>query len=318
MRVLICGGAGFIGTSLARRMWQAGFDVHVADNEINLHQLPPSIFERITKQRREILRPATFHKVDLCDRDQTRRLLESLSPRIIIHAANLSIASIAEQDEDQAKRGIYDVTLGVLNELQVARPDRFVYLSSSMVYGHFTSRSVHEETPLKPINRYGFWKSACENKVIEICGKQRIPYTIVRPIAVYGPLDGNGRVISRLFLAGQSGAEFPLRNESSVLNLTYVDDVVEGVFLATTRPEGNNQIFNIASEDGPTLRELIAFVKKRYFPDLKISSSPSTRYEPHRTRLDIRKAGSLIGYKPAMSLLAGLDSYYEWHKSTFS
>src|SRR5262249_50093238 len=141
----------------------------------------------------------------------------------------------------------------------------FVFFSSSMVYGNFLSDEVTEEHPLDPIGIYGALKVAGEKIVIGYQQVFDLPYTIVRPSALYGP-----RCISRR--VGQIFIESAIAGESlrvegdgeDRLDFTYIDDLVHGLLLVIGEPAAHNETFNLTYGEGRTVGEVASIVQSRY------------------------------------------------------
>ncbi len=203
-RVAILGGAGFIGHHLALELAERGADVQVVDSlQVNNmlavatdERFRPhrELYSRILQERLDLLRDADVpvHIQDARDYHALSHLLSDIAPTVIVHAAAVSHAGQSNKDPYST----FDHSLRTLeNALDWARASKlehFIFLSSSMVYGNFLTPEVDETHPLEPIGIYGALKVAGEKMVIAYQQVFDLPYTIIRPSALYGP-----RCISR-------------------------------------------------------------------------------------------------------------------------
>src|SRR3954454_7290149 len=197
-RIALVGGAGFIGHHLALALVEHGAEVEVIDglevnNLLTYAALPADtpnrdLYLRILHQRLDLLHGAQIplHVQDARDYDALSRILDGMKPDVVVHLAAVAHAGRSNKDPFST----FDHSLRTLeNALDYARAevDHFIYFSSSMVYGNFQTDAVDETHPLDPIGIYGALKLAGEKLVIAYEQVFGVPYTIVRPSALYGP-----------------------------------------------------------------------------------------------------------------------------------
>jgi UDP-glucose 4-epimerase len=199
-----------------------------------------------------------------------------------------------------------------VNLLEIIRDvdfvERFVFTSSSMVYGDFQYLPADEEHPRNPTNIYGGAKYSGEIMTKVFGERYGINYTVVRPSAVYGPTDVNRRV-SQIFVENAlMGKPLILRGGDSALDFSYVEDVADGFVRAALEPGGANQVFNLTCGQGRTLREF-AGILKEMVPSLEVVEEEVDKEIPKRGALDIAKAEELVKYNPQHSLEKGLEKY---------
>jgi nucleoside-diphosphate-sugar epimerase len=326
-RIAILGGAGFIGHHLALELAQLGAEVSVIDSlQVNNllaiaaghdHAGNRDLYSGILTERLDLLRGAGVHLTiqDIRDYHAVSRILEDFAPQAILHAAAVAHAGQSNKDPHTT----FDHSLRTLeNALDYARGDgrveQFVFLSSSMVYGNFLTPAVDEEHPLDSIGIYGALKVAGEKIVIGYNQVFDLPYTIVRPSALYGPRCISRRV-SQLFiedaLAGQN-----LRIEgdgSERLDFTYIDDLVQGLVLVLRHPAARGETFNMTYGQSRSIAELAEFVQ-RHFPGTEIERVERDRLMPVRGTLSVEKARRLLGYAPAHPLELGIEKYAAWYR----
>lgn len=327
-KVFITGGAGFIGSLLTVKFIQNGYDVVIYDafktfvppwdNGNYFHFLNfrlRRINEAIATYAKEY-QPLTIIEGDIQNVSLLRKSVDEHRPDIMVHLAAIPIA-------DASKKFIEDMLAinltGTTNTLNAAKDygiKRYVYTSSSMAYGDFVQIPAPETHPTNPLETYGATK-LCGEIMTKTFGEMfGLPYVIIRPCSVYGPTDPNRRIVQRFVESGLKNIEITLYDQGrQCLDFTYIEDVVEGFYLASTRPEAIGEIFNITSGVGRTLRELAEIVKK-HFPNLSVvykdSSDPVRRTK--RGALDIAKARRVLGYEPKVMLEEGFSRYVKFYQ----
>jgi len=321
--VAIIGGAGFIGHHLAVALAAIGADVHVIDglqvnNILSITSAVPDrnrdLYLRMLNQRLDLLRTAhiPLHVQDARDYGALSRLLGEIEPDVIVQAAAVSHAGQSNKDPYST----FDHSLRTLeNALDWARETlpHFVFLSSSMVYGNFQSGEADEDHPLDPIGIYGALKVAGEKIVIGYHQVFDLPYTIVRPSALYGPRCVSRRV-GQVFIENALEG-LPLRVEgdgSDRLDFTYIDDLVSGLVGVIGHPAAYNQTFNLTYGAGRSIAEVAEIVCAR-FPEIEVQRTERDRLMPERGTLSVAKARELLGYRPEYPIEMGFDRYVDWY-----
>jgi nucleoside-diphosphate-sugar epimerase len=316
-KVFITGGAGFIGSYVCRKLLAMGHDVVVYDAFI--HYISPlrSILKDYTKLRFEgIEDQIDFRRGDTRDKAHLRRVILDTRPDQILHLAALPIADLSNKHSEEALTSILE---GAVNVLEVIRDvdfvDRFVYISSSMIYGDFEEIPAPEDHPKRPKDIYGGTKYAGEIMTETYSRRYDIPYSIIRPSAVYGPYDVNRRV-SQIFvenaLLGKSITLYGGGNQA--LDFTYVEDTAEGIIQVMFHENGEGNAFNITYGKGYTLKEL-AEILQGHFPELEVNVvKEEDVFRPKRGALSIEKAKQLVGYSPQVGLEEGIKRYLEVYR----
>jgi nucleoside-diphosphate-sugar epimerase len=324
-RVCIVGGAGFIGHHLALALASAGAHVHVVDglqvnNVLSVTAGPDREFRelhlRILNQRLDLLREAEvpLHVQDARDYHALSRILSEIDPEVIVQAAAVSHAGESNKDPYTT----FDHNLRTLeNALDWARSERshFVFLSSSMVYGNFLTPEVDERHPLEPIGIYGALKVAGEKIVIGYHQVFDLPYTIVRPSALYGPRCISRRVGQVFVENAITGRNLQIEGDGSdQLDFTFIDDLIHGLMLVIELPEGRNEIFNLTYGASRSIRE-VAEILCAQFPEIEVEQLDRDPLMPERGTLNIAKARALLGYEPQNPIEVGFPKYVEWYRS---
>ena len=319
--ILITGGLGFVGSHLAIKLSSNPlYNIIVIDSEkyfFEKGKLNYNYYKNIREQKL-IQNSIKIFKTDLLNKEQINLIFKENKPDIVIHLASVSVAGIADYYPDIAKENIFDVTYNLLQTIVNEFPvERFIYISSSMVYGHFPKDKndniipPNEEAPCNPIDIYGSFKLCCEHLIKAYHHRKKLPYVIIRPTAVYGPNDCNFRV-TELFAANAIlGRPILLDNGGlHLLDFTYVDDVVQGIISTMENHSALNQTFNISYGEGNSIRELAEIIKK-YIPEVIINNSECRPFRPNRGALDNTKAKKLLNFSPSFSLEKGIKQYIE-------
>jgi UDP-glucose 4-epimerase len=315
-KVLVVGGAGFIGTYICRELLELGHTPVIFDAFINYISPLSSAYQRYLQYRFEDIEDKIeILRGDARNKDQIRRAIMKHKPSHIIHMAALPIADLSNESSEEA---IDSIVSSATNVLEVIRDvdfvERFVFASSSMIYGDFEYTPCDEEHPKRPKEVYGGTKYAGEIIVQAFARRFGLKYSIVRPSAVYGPTDVNRRV-SQIFVENAFlGKPIHLHGDGSTpLDFTYIKDIAHGFVLATFHENAENETFNITTGEGKTLKDFAEELQK-YFPDLEIAYKPIDVFRPKRGSLSIEKARKLIGYEPQYNLEKGVKEYVEFLK----
>ena len=203
------------------------------------------------------------------------------------------------------------------NALDTSRDkiEHFIYFSSSMVYGHFTEAAVTEESTCNPLGIYGALKYGGEKLVIAYNQVFGLPYTIIRPSALYGERCVSRRVGQIFIENALTGKEINIAGDGSdKLDFTYIKDLVKGIELVITKDESLNQVFNLTFGESRSLSAM-AEIMRSHFPDLEINYTPKDKLTPDRGTLSIEKAKSMLDYQPQFPLEKGYVDYINWYKS---
>lgn len=314
-KILIPGGAGFIGSHLAKRLSDDGYEVFVLDSFSQYIQPPinPIYVYNVNYRFRYFLNNTEVIRGNISNKDDLRRRILDIRPEYIIHFAALPLANMAIQYSEEAFATIMGGTVNLLEVLRdVDFISRFVYVSSSMVYGDFKKVPIPEDSKKEPKEIYGGMKLAGEYMVKVYSQRYDMTYSIVRPSAVYGPTDNNRRVVSLFLKNAIMGEKIRAKNaESTHLDFSYVEDVAQGIKLATFSERAKNDTFNITRGRSRTLKELVRIIRRLY-PDIEVEYVKGDSFRPQRGTLDISKAKKLLGYSPKYDLEEGIKKYAEY------
>ena len=319
---LITGGLGFIGSELAKTLLKKKIvkKCIILDNFSSFINPLKVNFQDYRQQRLDKVKNVIIERGDANNSQIVLKLLKKYKPELIYHTAALPLAKIENLNAKEASIGSVDATRNILENLtfilnQSKKYDfkRFVYFSSSMVYGDFKTKIVDEQSDTNPKEIYGTMKLAGEVVTKGLSNYYNIPYTIIRPSAVYGPKDMNQRVSQIFINKAINGKIINVQGKNEKLDFTFIDDLVEGVILASIKKKGINNIFNITNGKGRSLFQFVKILKK-YFPNLKFIIKNRDKFRPKRGTLSIKKASKLIRYRPKTILEEGIKKYLKFLK----
>lgn len=313
-KVLITGGAGFIGYHLTKKLTSQGLEVIVYDSFKNYIPPQENNYRSCLRYRLQDLKThATFVRGDIRDSSFFSTVLTNTRPDIVIHLASIPLAKAANQFPEEAIQVNVNGTTNVLEALRRSpSATRFVYISSSCVYGDFSYEPANEDHPVNPIDIYGATKLSGEVLTRAYGSRFGVEYAIVRPSAVYGATDCNQRVTQLIIEQAMQGKPVVLHNGgANRLDFTHVSDTVSGIALAALAPDAKNETFNITRGEGKSISELTAMVKER-FPGLHVVEEPQDERRPMRGALAIDKARRLLGYAPQYDLHLGINEYIDF------
>ena len=319
-RVVVTGGAGFVGSHLVKILTDEGHDLFVLDafNQYISPPIDPLYAYNINYRFEHFINNAEVVRCNTNNKDEVRRKFSSIKPEYVVHFAALPLANMAIEYSEEAFGTIVG---GTVNLLEVLRDgnylSRFVYISSSMVYGDFKKVPITEDCEKEPKEIYGGMKLAGEYMVKVYSQRYDMPYSIVRPSAIYGPTDNNRRVVGIFLTNAVKGDKIRAKNaEHTVLDFSFVEDVAEGIKLVTFSDKAHNQVFNITRGRGRTLKELVEVIMAVY-PNVEVEYVEGDSFRPNRGALDISKAKSFLGYLPRYDLEEGIVKYSEYLEESF-
>jgi UDP-glucose 4-epimerase len=308
-RALVTGGAGFIGSELVRQLSRRGFGVRVVDNLVN--------------GRRENLDGVVSETVELVvadvrDVNSMEALLRDVD--VVFHLACLgvrhSIHSPVENHEVNAS-----ATLGLLNATRSAKVKRFVYVSSSEVYGTARTVPISEEHTTLPMTVYGASKLAGEAYTRAFWETYRYPTVVLRPFNAYGPRchheGDSGEVIPKFILRCLAGKPMVVFGDGTqTRDFTFVEDTAGGILAAGLADASVGQTFNLGSGKEIQVRELATTITQV----LGQPSAEILHVEPRpgdvlRLLADSSKARKLLGFEPRVALREGIASLRDWYAS---
>jgi nucleoside-diphosphate-sugar epimerase len=202
---------------------------------------------------------------------------------------------------------------GLLNLLEASKRHqvcKFLYISSSMVYGDFTD-DVTEDAQCRPQGQYGIMKLAGEWLVRDYTRSTGMAHTIIRPSAVYGEYDVEDRVVSKFLLTAMRNGVIKVNGANETLDFTYVEDAADGIVAAALSANTNNKTYNITKSHSRTLLDAARLAVK-IVGQGTIEVRDKDADFPSRGALNIDAARKDFGYDPQVDVEEGFQRYYEW------
>jgi len=309
MRILVTGGAGFIGSHLAEKLLAAGHDVVILDDFNDFYD-PQIKHANIAGFAREV----TLYHVDLRDSESVRSLFHREKVNAIAHLA----ARAGVRPSIQQPRLYYDTNVtGTLHLLEAARVtgvDRFVFASSSSVYGASKTVPFPEDEHLsQTFSPYAATKVAGEFLCSTYSHLYNLRVLALRYFTVYGPRQRPDLAIhqfTRRIYAGQPIDQFG--DGTTRRDYTYIDDVIQGTMAALQYDGPRFDIFNLGESETIQLKDLIVAIENALEKKAKVNQLPEQPGDMPLTCADISKARKLLGYKPTTRFSEGLPRFIDW------
>jgi len=313
LNILVTGGLGLIGHNVVRKLEEQGHTVVVYDNMTNYGIIPQEEINHLIQERRKFIKHSEIHEMDILQVSMFDWLLPKHNIEAIIHLASFPRQKVVNANPCWGSTVMSTGLLALLEKAVQHGVRRFTYASSSMVYGDFQD-FVTEDAICRPQGQYGILKLAGEWLVKDYTRKHGIEHTILRPSAVYGPLDVEDRVISKFLLTAMRGETLKVNGPNETLDFTYVDDAANGFVAATLSDKAANGTYNITKSHSKTLlsaAELAVKLAGRGSIEVRDKDADF----PSRGALDITRARNDFGFDPKIDVDEGFQIYYDWLKN---
>ena len=315
MRVVVTGGAGFIGSHVAEKLLAIGHEVVILDDFNDFYD-PQIKHANIAGFAKDV---AVCH-VDLRENDSVRTVFRSEKVDAIIHLA----ARAGVRPSIQSPRLYYDTNvIGTLHLLEAARAtgiERFIFASSSSVYG--ASRTVpfsEDQHLIQTLSPYGATKIGAEFLCSTYSHLYKIRGVALRYFTVYGPRQRPDLAIhqfTRRIYVGQPIDQFG--DGTTRRDYTYIDDIVQGTMAALRYDGPMYDVFNLGESQTIQLKDLILAIENVVGKKAKINRLAEQPGDMPSTYANISKARKLLGYDPITKLSEGLPKFVDWFLRTQS
>ncbi len=304
MKILVTGGAGFIGSHVVSAYLAAGHKVVVVDDLSHgkKENVPPYI---------------QFHKLDIRDKTQLRLLFQQENFDVVNHQA-----ALANVRESMVRPDVYAEVniIGSINLLEAAKESgvkRFIYASTGgAVYGEPVYLPATEEHPINPLDPYGASKHAVEHYLYLYHANYGLDYVVLRYPNVYGPRQdpfGEAGVVAIFTQRMLQGKKVTINGDGTQQrDFLYVGDVAKANTLALTR--GDNGIYNLGTGIPVDVNTIYRKLKELAGYSLDANYGPPKKGEVYRIYLDATKARSTLGWEPTVSLDNGLRMTVDYFK----
>jgi UDP-glucose 4-epimerase len=306
MRMLVTGGAGFIGSHIVDSYLAAGHEVTVVDN----------LWSHGGGRREHVPAAARFHQMDICD-PALVELIAAERPEVINHhAAQHSVALSTKDPAFDARVNVLGL-INVLTGAQAAGTRKVIFASSAATYGAVDVLPFDEDTPQRPVSPYGITKMVGEHYLHYWQIERGLSYTALRYSNVYGPRqDPNGEagvvaIFSRRFLDRQPVTIF--WDGDQTRDYVYVGDVARANLLALDAAD--NQILCIGTGVETSVNDLYRGLAALSGFQAPIDRQPRRPGDPRASRFNPARAAGRLGWRPEASFEEGLRLTFEWFKA---
>jgi UDP-glucose 4-epimerase len=305
MKILVTGGAGFIGSNIVDELIEKKHKVVIVDN------LATGNIKNINKK-------AKFYKVSVCDKKKIDEIFKKEKIDIVIHhAAQLDVRKSVEEpcfDADVNIKG----ALNILEACKNTKVKKIIFASSGgTIYGECGSKAPDEKSFANPLSPYGVAKLSVEHYIKAYSALYGLKYTILRYANVYGPRqDVNGEAgVVAIFIGRMSqNKEFFIFGDGKQLrDYVYVKDVVSANIKSLTK--GNNEVINIGTKKTTSVTKLAQELSKIIGYKKKPVFKPKRNGELYKSFLGISKAKKVLGWEPKVDIIKGLKNTVDYFRS---
>merc|ERR1719410_261086 len=316
-KVLVTGGAGFVGSSVAEALLARGDDVVVVDEMNDYYDIR---MKENNIERLQELYPAkgrlSVYRGDICDEGLMLDLFERERPLWVCHMAARAGVRPSIQDPYVYIHSNIKGTTQLMELAHKFECQNFVFASSSSVYGGSKSTFFSEDENVdNPVSPYAASKKACELLAYTYHHLYKLNITGLRFFTVYGPRGRPDMAPFKFIDRVSRGLELQQFGDgSSSRDYTYIDDIVDGVVRSIDRPH-KYEVFNLGKGDGTSLSEFIQLVQKYVGKKAFIKVMPDQPGDVPYTCADVTKAKELLGYKSKVTFEEGIKRTAEWYKS---
>jgi len=309
MKILVTGGLGLIGHNVVARLQQQGHSVVITDTRTNYGIIPQAEIDYLMSERLKKIQPGQIHAIDIAG-NTIDWLFARYKFDIVIHMASFPRQKVVNANPMLGARTMMEGLLNLCEACKKHDVKKFVYISSSMVYGDFVD-DVTEDYVCQPIGQYGIMKLTGENIVKDYQRRGVFDYTIIRPSAVYGPLDVEDRVVAKFMLTAMRGGVLNVNGAGETLDFTYVDDAADGIATVALSSNTANKTYNITKSHSVSLLQaaemIVGLVGKG-----TINCRDKDADFPSRGALNIDAARKDFGYDPKVDVEQGFVEYHRW------
>jgi nucleoside-diphosphate-sugar epimerase len=250
------------------------------------------------------------HRVNIADDDGIDWMMRTYRPELVIHLASFPRQKVVNVNPCLGSRAMSEGLLNLLENSVKHGVKKFVYISSSMVYGDFKD-DVLEDAMCCPQGQYGIMKLAGEWLVRDYTRRYGLTHAIIRPSAVYGPLDVEDRVISKFLLTAMRGGTLKVNGAFETLDFTYVDDAADGIVAASLSDQAKNRTYNITKSHSWSLLDAANLAVKIVGRGTVEVRDKDADF-PSRGALNIDAARRDFGFDPKVDIDQGFQRYYDW------
>ncbi len=314
MNILITGGAGFIGSTLADRLLKENNNVIVIDNFNDYYDI--SLKEQNVKNN--INNPNyKLYRGDICNSELLQEIFSKNDIDTVIHtAARAGVRKSIEEPLEYIHSNIQG-TVNILEQMRQHHVNKIIFASSSSVYGNCNAERFSEDLKTsEPISPYAATKLACEQFLYTYSKLYNIQAICLRLFTVYGPRQRPDLAIRKFIELIEQDKPIPVYGDGTTIrDYTYIDDIIEGFCAAIEYNKTQYEIINLGGGNPITLNNLIETIEGLMDKKAKIQNSSRQAGDVDKTISDITKARNLLNYEPKISLKNGIKNFIDWKNS---
>ena len=307
-RILITGGAGFLGANLTRKLLEENEDIHLI--------LSP---KTNTWRINSISNKLSIHTVDLTDKEKVETTIKSIKPEIIYHLATHGAYASQVSEERIIATNIIGL-MNILNACKTVGFKKFINTGSSSEYG-FKKEPMKERDILEaPYSCYAFTKASATLYAQYFAKKYDLPVITLRLFSVYGDYEEPKRFVPSLITNTLKNNPTPLASPDTARDFIYVEDVINAYLSVCKKSLEPGEIFNVGSGEQKTIKEVVETVMqitKRNIP-LVWNSFSSRAWDTNTWQADISKIRDSVGWHPKHTLVEGIIKTISWIKNNLS
>ena len=305
-RILVTGGAGFVGGQLAHRLVALGARVTVVD-------------DLFTGQRDAVPASARFVHGSVTDQGLVTELVADAE--LVFHMAARNIIASTKNPRDDFETNIGG-TLNVLLAARDSNVERVVYTSSASIYGNPRSIPINEDDRLVPLTPYAVSKLAGEHYCVAFYESYGLPAAVVRYSNVYGPYQRPENpycgVVSKFLIAARTGQALCIHGDGGqTRDYTFVEDAVDATLLAATHPRAEGEVFNVGTGVETSVNDLAAAIGRASGCKITVDHIDRRDIDNIRRRVvNIEKIRRMLRWSPQVTLDRGLAETVRWFEET--
>ncbi|NBJ14702.1 MAG: SDR family NAD(P)-dependent oxidoreductase [Dehalobacter sp. 4CP] len=321
--ILVTGGAGFIGSHLCERLLEEGKTVVAIDSfndfydptikERNIYEIRKSCKEKLIPKERFIV-----EKGDIRDQDFLMKVFQNYQFQSVIHLAAYAGVRPSIQNPELYVNVNINGTMNILECLREYRIKRFIFASSSSVYGNNQKVPFSEDDSVdQPISPYAATKKAGELLCYAYHHLYNLSIACLRFFTVYGPRQRPDLAIHKFTNLITSGKPVPFYGDGTTQrDYTYIDDIIDGILKAldwVNHKETRYGIFNLGESKTISLSEMVQELEKNLQKKAQLDSLPDQPGDVKNTYADIMKSKQLLGYQPTTMFSEGIKKFVSWY-----
>lgn len=313
MKFIVTGAAGFIGSHLSERLVEKGDEVVGIDsfNDFYSREIKENNIKNLVNNRQFSLIKGDINKIDFSS-------IIKKTEAVFHLAAQAGVRSSWGENFTGYTRDNINATQKLLEESKKAGLNKFIYASSSSVYGDCPELPMKESSPCLPYSPYGVTKLAAENLCLLYYENYGLPCVSLRFFTVYGPRQRPDMAFHKFFKAALLKQPIKIYGDGNqTRDFTFISDIVEANIAAFHKGKPG-EIYNVGGGERKTLKQVLKAIEKVTGKTLNICYESKQKGDVSHTLASIEKARSELSYHPGVALEEGLEAQWEWIQQIYS